>query len=137
MLPPSLQDSLPAGWLAFAGRASTLWIAAKGFRSSILLFWTWPGAREVSYEPPFTSFDHLVGARQQCRRHGETERSRRDQVDDQIKLGRLLDRKVGRLCPAQNRRSRRNAGTGPRSSVHRKSNPRFRAPLDCQLLSGV
>src|SRR6516165_12388836 len=33
MLPPSLQDSLPAGWLAFAGRASTLWIAAKGFRS--------------------------------------------------------------------------------------------------------
>src|SRR5499427_10165007 len=48
MLPPSLQDSLPAGWLAFAGRASTLWIAAKGFRSSILLFWTWPGAREVS-----------------------------------------------------------------------------------------
>src|SRR5215471_7467117 len=55
MLPPSLQDSLPAGWLAFAGRASTLWIAAKGFRSSILLFWTWPGAREVS-------LDHLVGA---------------------------------------------------------------------------
>src|SRR6516165_9042545 len=49
MLPPSLQDSLPAGWLAFAGRASTLWIAAKGFRSSILLFWTWPGAREVSW----------------------------------------------------------------------------------------
>src|SRR6516164_4398077 len=33
MLPPSLQDSLPAGWLAFAGRASTLWIATKGFRS--------------------------------------------------------------------------------------------------------
>src|SRR5262249_53439901 len=66
MLPPSLQDSLPAGWLAFAGRASTLWIAAKGFRSSILLFWTWPGAREVSFDPPsrFTSFDHLVGARE-------------------------------------------------------------------------
>jgi disulfide bond formation protein DsbB len=33
-----------AGTLAFAERASTLWIAAKGFRSSILLFWTWPGA---------------------------------------------------------------------------------------------
>jgi hypothetical protein len=30
------------------GGRRTLWIAAKGFRSSILLFWTLPGAREVS-----------------------------------------------------------------------------------------
>src|SRR5262249_14017488 len=31
------------------GESRTLWIATKGFRSSILLFWTWPGAREVSF----------------------------------------------------------------------------------------
>jgi len=30
------------------GGRRTLWIAAKGFRPSILLFWTLPGAREVS-----------------------------------------------------------------------------------------
>src|SRR5262249_60330128 len=88
----SLQDSLPAGWLAFAGRASTLWIAAKGFRSSILLFWTWPGAREVSFEPPcsFTSFDHLVGAQQQCRGKVDTERFRGREIDGGIELDRIL-----------------------------------------------
>ena len=35
-------------------------------------------------------------------RHGEAERLGRGHVDDKIELGRLLDRKVGRLCPAQN-----------------------------------
>src|SRR5208282_4238175 len=31
------------------GGCRTLWIATKGFRSTlILLFWSWPGAREVS-----------------------------------------------------------------------------------------
>src|SRR5215469_7966578 len=86
MLPPSLQDSLPAGWLAFAGRASTLWIAAKGFRSSILLFWTWPGAREVSTRTSLTSFDHLVSAGEQRRRHFEAKRRRGLQVDHQLEL---------------------------------------------------
>src|SRR6516164_8087912 len=75
MLPPSLQDSLPAGWLAFAGRASTLWIATKGFRSQShppFLDLSW---RKGSFivEPPsqFTSFDHLVGAGEKCWRHSE------------------------------------------------------------------
>jgi hypothetical protein len=38
VLPPSLQGSLPAGWLSLYREG--VWIAAKGFRSSILLFWT-------------------------------------------------------------------------------------------------
>src|SRR5947209_13465901 len=37
------------------------------------------------------SLDHLTGAQQERLRDFETERPRRDQVDDQIELGRLLD----------------------------------------------
>jgi hypothetical protein len=31
-------------------------------------------AGKFHFEPPFTSFDHLVGERKQCRWHGEAER---------------------------------------------------------------
>ena len=37
MLPSPMQGSLPAGWLAFAGRSRALWIAVKGFRVSTSL----------------------------------------------------------------------------------------------------
>src|SRR5262249_55138173 len=47
------------------------------------------------------SFDHLVGAGEQCRRHRKAECLRRDQIDDEIELGRLLDRKVGGLRSAK------------------------------------
>src|SRR5215831_15375197 len=40
------------------GGRRTLWIAAKGFRSSILLFWTLPGAREVSFCTSLSS--HII-----------------------------------------------------------------------------
>ena len=47
-------------------------------------------------------FNHLVGAGEQRRRHVEAERLRHDQVNDEVELGRLLDRKIGGLRPPQN-----------------------------------
>src|SRR5215510_9324095 len=43
------------------------------------------------------SFDDLVGASEQCRRHINAERFRGLEVDQQLELGRSLHRQVGRL----------------------------------------
>jgi hypothetical protein len=48
-----------------------------------------------------TSFDHAIGAGEQCRWHAEAERLRSLEIDNQVKLGRLLDRNVSRLGPSQ------------------------------------
>jgi hypothetical protein len=48
------------------------------------------------------SFDHLIAAGEQRRRHAEAERLRGLQVDSQFEFCRLLDRDVARLRPAQN-----------------------------------
>jgi hypothetical protein len=47
-------------------------------------------------------FDHLVGARQERLRDRQAERLCGGQIEDEIELGRLLDRNVARLCSMQN-----------------------------------
>jgi hypothetical protein len=44
--------------------------------------------------------DHLVGEREQLVRYGQAERLCGCQIDNQIELGRLLDRNVARVRPA-------------------------------------
>jgi hypothetical protein len=50
-------------------------------------------AGKFHFEPPFTSFDHLVGATEQRQRDREAERPGRLEIDDQLDLGGLLDRR--------------------------------------------
>jgi hypothetical protein len=47
-------------------------------------------------------FDHLVGAGEQAIRHGEAQRFRSREIDDEIELGWLLDRDLTRLGAMQN-----------------------------------
>ena len=58
-------------------------------------------AREMSQRANrrhFTDlFDHLVGAQQQCWRHGQAERLGGLDIENCLKTGRLLDRQVGRF----------------------------------------
>ena len=49
-------------------------------------------AGKFHFEPPFTSFDHLVGACKQRRRHFELERFRGLRIDHQLELIRRLHR---------------------------------------------
>ena len=54
------------------------------------------------FEPPFTSFDHLVGAGEQRRRHGEAEHPGSLEIDDQLDLGGLLNRQITGLFAFEN-----------------------------------
>src|SRR6516162_8496223 len=61
-------------------------------------------AAKFHSEPPsrFTSFDHLVGEREKPIRHVDAKRLGSCEVDDEIDLGRQLDRHVGGLRSFEN-----------------------------------
>ena len=67
------------------------------------LLLTWTGLPPAgSYQLCLAhSLDHLVGADKQAWRHGQAERLGRLKIDGQLKIGRLLDRKVGRLVASE------------------------------------
>src|SRR6516162_7885705 len=52
-------------------------------------------AGKFHFEPPFTSFDHLVGAGEQRRRNFQVKRPGRLEIDDELDFGRLHDRQIG------------------------------------------
>ena len=53
-------------------------------------------------QQPHRLFDYLVGAGEQRRWDFQPEYFSGFKVDDQLELGRLLDRQIGRLGPPQN-----------------------------------
>ena len=93
MLPPPLQGSLPAGWLAFTGRELNPLDRYKRFQiavsSSFSGFILAQG--KFHFEPPFTSLDHLVGEQ---RRRDFKAKSLCFEVHDQLDFRDLLDRQV-------------------------------------------
>src|SRR5499433_4046060 len=54
-------------------------------------------AGKFHFEPPFTSFDHLVGTGEQRGRNFNAKRAGGGQIDDQLKLARLHYRQFCRL----------------------------------------
>src|SRR5262249_59859131 len=59
-------------------------------------------AGKFHFEPPFTSFDYLVGAAEQRQRHGNAQRLGGLEVQEHLDFRSLLDRQVARLFAFEN-----------------------------------
>src|SRR5215831_9870393 len=84
-----------------SGSVSTTTRNPRHWQLAVLVMATLPEIT-TSFGHRARSLDHLVGAGEQRRWNFQTESIRSVEVDDQLKLGRLLDRKFGRLRPAEN-----------------------------------
>src|SRR5439155_21331373 len=130
VLPPSLQSSLPAGWLAFTGRELNPLDCYKRFQitfpSSFSGFLLAQGKFHFEPPPRFTSLDNLVGQREQFCRHIEAERPGGHAIDDQLVPAWQFDRQVARLraleCAPRTARRRgdRHQNRSRRSSSSRR-----------------
>src|SRR5262245_11648207 len=69
-------------------------------------------AGKFHFAPPFTLFDHLVGASEQRRRHLDAERLGGFEIDDQLELGGLQDGQVGWLFALENSACSMTSGCG-------------------------
>src|SRR6516164_312137 len=103
MLPPSLQDSLPAGWLSLyregvepSGSLQKVSDHPSSFSGLSL------AQGKFHFEPPITSFDHLVGAGEQRRRESDVQGLRGREVDGQLNFCDLLHRQLGGLFTPKN-----------------------------------
>ncbi len=61
----------------------------------------WPRKRHMRRSKTRCLFDHLIGAQQEVLGQLEAEHLRGGEIEDQVKLGRLLDRQVAGLCAVQ------------------------------------
>src|SRR5450755_4149039 len=87
-------------------------VATRGRRTKGRLRWPpstelcrsrrWANDGSVAGRSKLASFDHLVGAGEDCWWNGERKRLGSLEIDHQFELGWLLDRKVGGLRAAQN-----------------------------------
>jgi len=98
VLPPSMQGSLPAGWLAFTGRELNPLDRDEGFQITSSSFL--PGLFLAQHPQTFTKaevarlFDHLIGAGKQCWRDAEAERLRGLEIENELEFGGPFDRDV-------------------------------------------
>src|SRR5260370_29889424 len=79
---------------------SAVWSLSGGKR-------TWRLPAPTSEFDPFRTldeplFDHLIGRREEGRRHGEAKGLGGPEIDDELEVSRLLNRKIGRLCSFEN-----------------------------------
>src|SRR5262249_43427617 len=89
--------------------------------------------RRAENEAPAESFDHLVGDREHARRNVETKRLGGLEIDDELELGRLNDRKVAHLASLEDAR---NIGAGLSVAVREACAVAHQAtvPHECLLL---
>src|SRR6266576_5109178 len=104
VLPPSLQSSLPAGWLAFTGRELNPLDRCNRFQiiHPPFLDLAWRKGSFI-FEPPssFTSLDHLIGAGKQHLRDHDAESLRRPEIDHEFEFRRRPNGKIRRLRTAK------------------------------------
>src|SRR5262249_49870554 len=95
--------SLPAGWLSLyregvepSGSLQKVSDHPSSFSGLSL------AQGKFHFEPPFTSFDHLVGTKQDRCRKSNAERFCCFQIQSEMEFIGLIDRQIGRLRAPEN-----------------------------------